>query len=358
MEDAERAREIHDLTICAEPLSRSYDVAMLDLDGVVYVGAVAVPRAVEALASARDAGMRLAFVTNNASRTPKTVADGLRVLGVPAEVTDVVTSAQAAARIVSTMVPAAASVLVVGGEGLESALAEHGLHPVRSLEDRPAALVQGFDPAVSWEHLAEGSYAAASGIPWVSANPDVTIPTSRGIAPGNGALVAAVASASGRTPVVAGKPEPPLFDETVRRVGGSHPLVVGDRLDTDIEGANAVGVDSLLVMTGVTGLRELVHAPPWLRPTYVGADLDALHEPQGVVEADHGVRRCEGMLARADGGRITPERVAASPSGEATALLRAAVSLGWDLAAGTEAGRSAGEFDVDAVTRYLDGLVR
>ena len=224
-----------------EPLVTAYDCAMLDLDGVVYIGPHAVEEVPDVLAQARDLGMTLAFVTNNAARTPADVAGHLRELGVEARAEDVVTSAQAAAREVAERVPPGAKVLVVGGEGLETALKEHDLVPVSSADDDPAAVVQGFHRSVGWELLAEGAYAIRSGLPWIASNLDLTVPTARGIAPGNGALVGAVATAVGREPdIVAGKPYRPLFDETVRRISSRRPLVIGDRLDTDIEGAVTV----------------------------------------------------------------------------------------------------------------------
>jgi glycerol 3-phosphatase-2 len=255
----------------------AYDCAMLDLDGVVYVGPHAVEGVPEILAEARRRGMTLAFVTNNASRTPDAVADHLVELGIQAAPTDVVTSAQAAARDVAHRVGRGANVLVIGGKGLDVALRELDLVPVTSVDDAPAAVVQGFHPDVGWKQLAEGTYAIRAGALWVASNLDLTVPTARGIAPGNGTLVRAVSAATGTEPdVVAGKPYRPLFDETVRRISSSRPLVVGDRLDTDIEGAVTCGADSLLVMTGVTDLAALCHAPVHQRPTYVAWTMSGL----------------------------------------------------------------------------------
>jgi glycerol-1-phosphatase len=259
-----------------KPLWDHYDVAMLDLDGVVYVGPDAVPGAADHLGAARDAGLHLAFVTNNASRTPDTVADHLRELGVDAADGDVVTSAQAAARMLSEKLPPDSAVFVIGGRGLEVALTEEGLRPVQSRDDEPAAVVSGFAAELRWATVIAGAILVREGLPWVASNTDLTVPTPDGPGPGNGALVGVVARFAERDPEVAGKPEPPLFQETLRRVGGDRPLVVGDRLDTDIEGANRVGYDSMLVMTGVTDLATLAAAPSGLRPTYVATDLGGL----------------------------------------------------------------------------------
>lgn len=321
----------------AQPLAEVYDVALLDLDGVVYVGARAVPGVPAILESARSSGMRLAFVTNNASRTPEAVADHLRELGVPATPDRVITSAQAAARVLSEQLPAGSPVLVVGGDGLLAALEERGLRPVRSLDDGPVGVVQGFAPSVGWQHLAEGAYAVATGLPWVATNIDLTIPTARGIAPGNGTLVAAVAAASGREPVVAGKPELPMHREAIRRTGARRPLIVGDRLDTDIEGAVRAGAESLLVLTGVTDVAALLVAPPQRRPSYLGRDLGALLHAHPAVRDDQGWR-CGSWTARADGGVVTLDRRggAGAPGDDALDALRAACAAAWS-AAGSRA---------------------
>ncbi|MBP0453419.1 HAD-IIA family hydrolase [Kitasatospora sp. RG8] len=287
------------------PLTEAYDTALLDLDGVVYAGPDAIEHAVDSLASARTTGMRLAYVTNNASRPPRVVAAHLTDLGVPAEPADVINSAQAAARVVSEKVPAGAKVLVVGGLGLEEALAERGLVAVRTLAEEPLAVVQGFDPSVGWQQLAEASFAIQSGLPWVASNLDLTVPQARGIAPGNGTLVAAVRAATGVEPEVAGKPLPPMHRETVLRTGARRPLVVGDRLDTDIEGAFNGGVDSLLVFTGVTTAAQLLAAPVEHRPTYVSADLRGLLVPHPEVAGQPGGGfACGGWLAVAQDGEL------------------------------------------------------
>lgn len=258
------------------PLCELYDVAVLDLDGVVYIGRDAVPGAVDGLRAARRHGMHLAFVTNNAARPPEVVAEHLRELGIDADPADVVTSAQAAAHLVAREVPAGSPVFVIGGSGLHEALRERGLVPVTTSVDDPVAVVQGYGPEMPWKQVIDGAILVREGLPWVVSNTDLTVPTPRGPGPGNGALVDLVAQYSGRTPVVAGKPLPPLFEETLERVGGERPLVVGDRIDTDIEGAHAVGWDSLLVMSGVTTITDLAVLAPALRPTYLGNDASCL----------------------------------------------------------------------------------
>ena len=289
------------------PLVERHDAILFDLDGVLYVGPDPVPGAAEAVAAVRARGVAVAFVTNNAWRPPGTVAAHLSELGIPAQAADVVTSAQAVATLVQAAVPAGSAVLVVGGEGLREALVERELRPVDSNDARPRAVVQGFAPDVDWSALAEATYAVRAGVPWYASNLDATVPTPRGLAPGNGALVEVVAHATGSRPIVAGKPETPLHTEAVRRTGADRPLVVGDRLDTDIEGANRAGAPSLLVLTGVTSPRDLVLAPEHVRPTYVSADLLAgLLAGHPAVDMTEGEgRSCGGWIAVAAKGAVS-----------------------------------------------------
>jgi HAD superfamily hydrolase (TIGR01450 family) len=305
-----------------------YDVALLDLDGVVYVGEDAVEHADRALADARARGMRLAFVTNNASRPPLAVAEHLASLGVPAHEDEVVTSAQAAARVVAERVPPGSAVLVVGGAGLEVALRERGLVPVRSATESPAAVAQGYHPDVGWRDLAEGAYALATGVPWVASNTDLTLPTPRGPAPGNGTLVGVLRTATGREPVVAGKPEPPMHREAMIRTGARRPLVVGDRLDTDVEGATRAGVDSLLVLTGVTTAVDLVRASPPQRPTYVSADLRGLARPGRALSVAAGADQRGSWSAVVESGRLRLVQVG-EPDDDGLDALRAACGAVW-----------------------------
>jgi HAD superfamily hydrolase (TIGR01450 family) len=286
------------------PLSTAYDVAVLDLDGVVYVGPHAVDGAPAALNEAQAGGMHLAFVTNNASRPPATIGAHLRTLGVDAHDEDVVTSAQAAARLLADQLPPASRVFLLGGAGLEQALEERGLVPVTTPAEDVAAVVQGYGPDMPWKRVVQGATLVRSGLPWVASNTDMTIPIEGGLGPGNGALVRLVADFAEREPVVAGKPKSPLFEETIVRVGGTRPLVVGDRLDTDIEGAVTMGWDSLLVLTGVTGLAELVRAPEHHRPTFLAPDLATLAERHHAPERTDAGVVLGGWAATVERGRL------------------------------------------------------
>ena len=290
-----------------EPLARAYDLAMLDLDGVVYVGGKAISGVADRLAAARGAGMRLAFITNNASRPPGDVAEHLRDLGVQADEHDVVTSAQAAARVLRDRFGAGAAVALLGGAGLDEALRAEDLRPVPVGDESAQALVSGYGPDVLWRDIMRAAMLVRDGLPWVASNTDLTFPTQVGIAPGHGVLVGVLRDFADVEPTVAGKPERPLLDETIRRVGGRRPLMVGDRLDTDIDGAVNAGCDSLLVMTGVSTLADLVAVPEGHRPTYVAADLSGLLEPQARPDQSPGdVDEVElgGWRARVADGRL------------------------------------------------------
>jgi glycerol-1-phosphatase len=320
----------------AGPLAAQHDVVLLDLDGVVYIGPDAVPGARESLDAVRAEGLRLRFVTNNASRPPEVVAAHLTRLGVPAEPAEVVTSAQVAAALLAKRFPAGSGVLVIGAEGLRAALKAEGLVPRDSVDEGPVAVVQGFGPDVGWRRLAEATRAVRAGLFWLATNLDRTVPTPHGPAPGNGALVGVVAEAAGRGPDdVAGKPRPGAFEEAAATAGGSAPLVVGDRLDTDLEGARAARMAGLLVLTGVTGVTDLLDAPADHRPDYVGRDLSSLREehpgaaPLGPPGGGAVVAACRAARVRAerDGGR-TVVRVEAGGD-DAVDLLRAAAVAVW-----------------------------
>ena len=218
----------------ATPLA-GVDVLLADLDGVVYTGSAAIPLAVESLNRAAET-IRVGYITNNASRTDQSVADHLTQLGLSVAASDVVTSPQAAVRLLAEQVEPGASILVIGGDGLVDEVVKAGFVVTRSADDKPAAVIQGFAPEIGWVHLAEAAFAlnadgVGTGIPWIATNTDWTIPVARGIAPGNGTLVSAVHTAVGRLPLVAGKPEAAIFLEATRRFGAQNALFIGDRLE-------------------------------------------------------------------------------------------------------------------------------
>jgi HAD superfamily hydrolase (TIGR01457 family) len=304
------------------------DVLLADLDGTLYRGASAVPGAVEAVRAVIERGARPVYVTNNAARTPAAVAEQLAGLGFPASSSDVRTSAQAAAALLARRLPAGAPVLVVGTDALVDEVVSAGLVATRDAAD-VLAVVQGHDPATAWPILAEAAIAVRAGALWVACNVDVTLPTERGLLPGNGAMVAALRAATGRRPEVAGKPTPTLFEQAVQRLGARTPLVVGDRLDTDIAAGRAAGMPTLLVLTGVSGAADLLAAPAEQRPDHVGADLGALTAPV----ASLGFGECTGWEVRAAGSgllHLTAGPVVAEPLD----ALRALCAVHWSTGGG------------------------
>jgi glycerol 3-phosphatase-2 len=284
------------------------DVVLADLDGVVYAGPGALPHAVDSLNRARG-GRSLAYITNNAARTDASVAAHLSQLGLPTAASDVVTSPQAAMRLLAGRIAEGSTVLVVGGEGLVSEVVKAGFIVTRSADDAPAAVVQGFAPEVGWTQLAEAAFALKvpeeeGGIPWIATNTDWTIPQARGIAPGNGTLVSAVHTAIGRLATVAGKPEVPIFEEAVARFGARHPLFLGDRLDTDILGANRAGIASALVLTGIDRPKHVLAAPAGSQPTFILGDLRELHEPYPAVSVEDGVATVRNAAVAIEGADV------------------------------------------------------
>ncbi len=312
----------------ATPLD-GVDTVLADLDGVVYAGPGALPHAVESLNTAAET-RRLGYITNNASRTDASVAEHLTSLGLHVEPQDVVTSPQAAMRLLAGIVPPPATILVVGGDGLVDELGKAGYTVTRSALDEPRAVVQGFAPEVAWTDLAEASFALQlpeeeGGIPWIATNTDWTIPRERGVAPGNGTLVSAVHTAVGRLATVAGKPEKPIFEEALARFGARKALFIGDRLDTDILGACRAGIDSALVLTGIDRPKHVLAAPEGSRPTYVLSDLRELHQPYPEAVARDGAFHVNGAAVRVRGADV--EILAESDS--QIDLLRAGAAAIW-----------------------------
>jgi len=309
-----------------QPLARRYDGFVVDLDGVVQLDDQPVAHAAQVLAELAAEGRSPIFLTNNASRPPAEVASRLAAIGVHAEERQILTSAMVAARVLADRLPAGADVLVVGGAGLIDAVAAVGLHPVSSATQSVMAVVQGWAPDVGWQLLAEGSVALRAGAQWIATNADRTLPSPRGPLPGNGSLVAALRTATGLEPEVVGKPEQAVFDTAAARTQGRAPLMVGDRMDTDIAGARAAGLPTLLVLTGVAGPRDLLAAPPEQRPTYVGADLRALLQAHRTPDVAGRAAACGEVAIDADGNVTTHGEFDAE---RAIDGLRAAAALAW-----------------------------
>lgn len=314
-----------------------------DLDGVVYRTHLPIEYAVESLEQARGRGLRIIYATNNAAREPSTVAQQLRELGVHAPDDAVVTSSMAGAAYLARQVPPGAPVLAVGGQGVAAALVNVGLRAVRAegeVRADPVAVLQGYGPDVSWRDLAAAAYAIQAGAQWVATNLDKTIPTSHGIAPGNGSLVAAVRAAVADDPVVMGKPQTPLYELCATRLGirADQTLAIGDRLDTDILGANRAGMASLCVLTGVHHVPDLVAADGPTRPTLLATDLRALHRryDEPTVSADNGGWRA--TCGQANAAYRPGSELVLADGGCPDTRLRAVVALMWavrDQAGGT-----------------------
>lgn len=297
-------------------LAELYDCLLLDLDGTVFRGHEPTDGAVDALAAV---SARKLYVTNNASRAATEVAVHLTELGFAADADDVVTSAQSAARLLASQLDGGARVLVVGTEALADEVSTVGLEPVRRFEDRPVGVVQGHSPTTGWADLAEAALAIRSGALWVAANVDKTLPTERGLLPGNGSMVAALRTATDVVPQVAGKPAPTLMADALTRGTFRAPLVVGDRLDTDIAGANAAQLPSLMVLSGVSTAAEAVFAVEQERPTFIGFDLRALHDDPDVLR----IAEQPAWNIERSGDTLTVTATGEPPAGDGLSIVRA-----------------------------------
>ncbi len=315
-----------------QSLLDGYDGIVCDLDGVVYRGAQAVPHAVEALTRAR-ARMGIVYATNNASRTVRTITTQMASVGLTVRADEVVTTALAGAALLAQELPAGATVLAVGGDGVVEALQFVGFHAVRTAQPEVAAVLQGYGGQVTANDLGEASLAVGAGARWVATNTDRTLPIDRGIIPGNGTLVAAVATATGLEPVVVGKPFPPLYAQAAHVLGTplDRTLAVGDRLETDIVGAQATGLDSVWVLTGVHGVTDLALGSA--TPTYAVLTLDELHEPYVAVQRAAEGWRYERVLVGQNLGELVVEldSVPAESAEARRGVLRAGVAMICDL---------------------------
>ena len=303
----------------------NYDSLLLDLDGVVYRGGEAVVHAVDAINRAALV-LKIGYVTNNSSRTPAAIANQLQGFGLEVAEDQIVGSARAGAKLLSAKIPAGSKVLVVGGEGLRAECEAQGFELVDSSAESPVAVIQGFSPDISWKDLAQASFAVQNGAIWIATNQDWTIPLEAGIAPGNGTLVGAVHTAVGILPDFAGKPFRPIFDQALGQLGISKPLMVGDRIDTDIRGARAAGMDSVAVLTGIATRKELIGAKPEDRPTYILEDLRGLFLDYPKFKKTRRGIKCNKSEVEMVGNKI----VLVSGDPHSIDTLRAATELIWN----------------------------
>ena len=285
-----------------------FDSLLTDLDGVVYEGKRAIEPAPVVLERLREQGIPVGYVTNNSSRGAETVAAQLASFGVKTDPDDIVGSGQTGVELLSTMIPAKSRVLVVGGQGLRDWVVKFGFELVADASAKPAAVIQGFAPDVSWNDLAQAAFAIQNGAKWVATNSDWTLPQEQGLAPGNGTLVSAVHTAVGQLPLVAGKPETPIFDTAIRHMqskyGVKRPVFLGDRIDTDITGANRAGIDSILVLTGVSTRKEVLGIKLEGRPKFIiGSTAELLSEYVYPVATERGFA-CGSALVELQGNRV------------------------------------------------------
>ncbi len=294
----------------AGPLIENHDSLLLDLDGVVYLGPKAIPHAVETISALQAGGLPVAYVTNNSSRAPQTVAEHLQGYGLDVAADHVATSAQAAVAIMQKELAPGSRVLVVGGPGLRAEVVGIGMEIVESKDDNPAAVVQGFSPHVGWQDLAEAAYAIGAGARFYATNTDLSIPTERGTAPGNGSLVLGITNATGVVPTSAGKPEPQLFWHAASLFNSQTPLMVGDRLDTDLAGAVAANMPGLLVFTGVTDAAGVISCLPHERPTFLSLDLRGLLQAHPAPHQQDNLWVCGDARAQVGAGEIQLSQVA------------------------------------------------
>jgi len=312
----------------AANLISGYDTLLADLDGVIYEGTQAIAGAVEAIHLVQAEGIGVGYVTNNSSRRPETIAEQLAGFGIVCAPEDIISSGQTGVELLATMIDSGSKVLVVGGEGLRMRVVDAGFELVESSDDSPAAVIQGFAPDVAWKHLAEAAYAIQKGAKWVATNQDWTLPQERGLAPGNGTLVSAVHTAVGILPIVAGKPEPAIFKTATDHFSSKKAIFVGDRIDTDIVGSNRAGIDSALVLTGVSTRKELLGIGVEGRPTFV---LSSLKELNGVYEQPKRTKRgfsCGGVTVELLAGKVRV--IEGDP--HSMAALKAACAVIWDSA--------------------------
>lgn len=297
-----------------------HDGLLLDLDGTVWQGGEPIEGAVDVI---NTCGLPAVYVTNNASKPPQSVAEKLSAMGLRVDASQVVTSAHAAVNMALSRHSKGERVLVVGAESFRELARQAGFEVVSSADENPVAVLQGFDPTVGWEHLTEAALALRAGANYIASNLDTSLPTERGLAVGNGSLVAAVTSATGVRPASAGKPEPEMFYQAAKIIGAERPLAVGDRLDTDIAGGNAAAMDTFHVLTGVSGPMDLIEAGIDERPTYIGTAMNDL------ALAPHEVRPGAqgGFTARIDGVDLLLEH--GDPGASPIQALRTVLEVVW-----------------------------
>ncbi|SDT00003.1 Haloacid Dehalogenase Superfamily Class (subfamily) IIA [Brevibacterium sandarakinum] len=252
------------------------DCVLFDLDGVVYHGPDPISGAVEGIAWLHEQSIPVNYVTNNATRTAEVVADHISTLGIRTTPAEVTTSAQVLAGQLAAKFGTGAPIYLVGTTGLATALTTAGLTVTGTLDDEPVAIAQGLDPDIDYTTIVAACEAIESGLEWWATNPDYSMVGPRSRVPGNGAFIDMLSRLTGVQPTIVGKPSPHMMDFAAHRIGAKRPLMIGDRLDTDIEGGNAAGFETALVLTGVHDIHDALTARPGLRPTSILPSLRSL----------------------------------------------------------------------------------
>ncbi len=313
------------------PLSEVSDYLFLDLDGVCYRGSAPIENAPEGIEAAKANGNEAAYITNNSMASPPTVADKLGTVGISAVPEEIYTSSRTGVAQLLEHIPAGSKVLALGTEGLHYELDKVDFDVVTSADDNPDAVLQGLHRDLSWRELSEAALAIRAGALYVATNLDATLPLERGQYLGCGSMVAAVIHATGVQPLSSGKPAPDMYRLAMKETGAKNPICVGDRLDTDIAGANAADLPSLHVLTGVNTARDIMLAEDHERPTFLGLDMLDLNIqiPPITQEGDEWV--CAQARVRVDGEKIFVDGAELTTTELGLNTYRALVAAIWNL---------------------------
>ena len=236
---------------------------ILDMDGVLYRGAEVLPGVKELLDALTLRERPVMLATNNSMSTPEAYERKLAAMGLDIPASAVITSALATRDYLLRTLPEGAGIYVIGMPALREQLFEGTpFHPVQYGEEQPAAVVIGLDLEFTYAKLKAAHEAIQRGALFIATNADSTLPTEAGLVPGAGSIVAALAAATGQRPIVIGKPETPMLETAMTRIGAlpEETVMLGDRLDTDILAGERAGMLTVLVLTGVSTREELSSA--------------------------------------------------------------------------------------------------
>ncbi|VEI12329.1 HAD-IIA family hydrolase [Trueperella bialowiezensis] len=312
------------------PLSETSDYIFLDLDGVCYRGSSPIENVPEGIREAEANGNKKAFLTNNSMAAPRSVAAKLASVGVDAEESEIYTSSRTAVAQVLERFPNGAKVLALGTEGLFYELEQTDLEVVTSADDKPDAVLQGLTKDLGWRELSEAALAIRQGAVYFATNLDATLPLERGQYLGCGSMVEAVVHATGVRPIASGKPAPDMYRLAMKEKGARNPICVGDRLDTDIAGANAAELPVLHVLTGVNTARDVMLAPDHERPTFLGIDMLDLNIAIPAITRDGSEWTCGEARVSLGSGVITVNGSELTTSQIGLNAYRALVATVWD----------------------------